>query len=185
MADLTVVVAYTRNGSDNPATGLTLADIDLYLDEIDRVTGAVTVIWDGTQHPTAEVTNTGSYVRVLATADMDANNYVGGGLYTGAVVLDCNWVLGSAGVNMIPVGTAIEFTYTVTDAGTGLPIDGVHIEITTDIAGVNVIWCGETDTFGVARDDAGYLPRLDPGTYYFWRNQPGYIFTNPDTEIVS
>ena len=78
-------------------------------------------------------------------------------------------------------GTAVEFTYTITDAGTGLPIQGVHVEITTDIAGVNVCWCGETDSFGVARDDNGELPRLDPGTWYFWRNKPGYIFTNPDT----
>lgn len=81
--------------------------------------------------------------------------------------------------------TAVDFTYTVTDSGTGLPIQGVHVEISTDLAGVNVVWCGETDTFGVARDDNGQLPRLDPGTYYFWRNKPGYIFVNPDAEVVS
>ena len=93
--------------------------------------------------------------------------------------------MGGTSLLDVPVGTAVEFTYTVTDAGTGLPIAGVHIEITTDVAGTNVIWCGDTDTFGVARDDNGQLPRLDPGTYYFWRNMPGYIFVNPDTEIVS
>lgn len=79
----------------------------------------------------------------------------------------------------------VEFTYTVTDAGTGLPIDGVSIEISTDLAGVNVIWCGETDAFGVARDTNGQLPMLDPGTYYFWRVKAGYLFVNPDTEAVS
>jgi hypothetical protein len=48
-----------------------------------------------------------------------------------------------------------------------------------------MVWGGDTDAFGVARDDAGELPRLDPGTYYFWRNLAGWTFTNPDTEIVS
>ena len=66
-----------------------------------------------------------------------------------------------------------------------LPIQGVAVDISTDIAGANVIWAGDTDTFGVARDDAGYLPRLDPGTYYFWCSRPGITFINPDTEIVS
>lgn len=79
----------------------------------------------------------------------------------------------------------IEFTYTVTDAGTGLPIEGVDIDITTDVAGTNIIWCGTTDAFGVARDAYGNLPCLDAGTYYFWRQLGGYVFANPDTEVVS
>ncbi len=143
------------------------------------------MIWDGTQNPTEEIDNIGAYIRIYANADLNANNYFARGTYTGAAVLDVDDVMGGTSLLDIPVGTAVEFTYTVTDAGTGLPIAGVHIEITTDIAGTNVIWCGDTDTFGVARDDNGELPRLDPGTYYFWRNMPGYIFTNPDTEIVS
>jgi hypothetical protein len=57
--------------------------------------------------------------------------------------------------------------------------------ITTDVAGVNVIWNGDTDTLGAARDDDGDLPLLDPGTYFFWSQKAGYTFPNPDTEIVT
>lgn len=184
MADLTVAVFFTRN-TGQPATGLTLADIDLYLTEQDRATGADVVIWNGTQHPTEEIDNIGAYIRIYPDADLIENNYFGRGTYTGAVVLDVDDVMGAVSLLDIPIGTAIEFTYLVTDAGTGLPIEGVHIEITTDAGGANVVWCGDTDTFGVARDDNGELPRLDPGTYYFWRNKPGYLFTNPDIEVVS
>ena len=63
------------------------------------------------------------------------------------------------------------------------PILGVSIKITTDIAGNNIVWCGVTDAAGVARDANGDLPCLLPGTYYFWRNAPGYIFSDPDTEV--
>lgn len=80
---------------------------------------------------------------------------------------------------------AIAFTYTVTDSGTGLPIDGVEVWITTDVAGTNVIWNGHTNAFGIARDSNGYLPYLDAGTYYFWCQLANYTFSNPDTEIVS
>lgn len=81
--------------------------------------------------------------------------------------------------------TAIEFTYTVTNSVTGLPIEGVQCFFCTDAAGTNVVWSGDTDTFGVARDDAGNLPRLDPGTYYIFRQKSGYTFIDPDTETVS
>jgi hypothetical protein len=77
------------------------------------------------------------------------------------------------------------FTYTVRDTVTTNPIEGVEVWITTDVAGVNVIWNGDTDTFGAARDDDGDLPLLDPGTYFFWSQKAGYTFPNPDTEIVT
>ena len=80
---------------------------------------------------------------------------------------------------------AIEFTYTVTDSSTGLPIEGVEVWITTDLARNRVVWYGVTDTFGVAREENGDLPFLDPGTYYFWRQRAGYTFADPDTEVVS
>lgn len=80
---------------------------------------------------------------------------------------------------------AIEFTYTVTDSVTTLPIEGVEVWITTDMAGLNVIWNGVTDASGIARDLDGYKPWLDAGTAYFWSQKTGYTFTNPDTEIVS
>ena len=81
--------------------------------------------------------------------------------------------------------TPVDFTYTVTDVGTGFPIDGVQVWFTTDVAGVNTVWQGLTDAFGIARDANGNLPFLDPGTYYVWRQHASYIFADPDIEIVS
>jgi hypothetical protein len=80
---------------------------------------------------------------------------------------------------------AYEFTYTVTDSVTLLPIEGVHIWVSTDIAGNNVVWSGTTDAFGVARALDSTLPWLDAGTYYFWSQRVGYTFINPDAETVS
>ncbi len=80
---------------------------------------------------------------------------------------------------------AIVFTYTVTDVTTGNPIEGVEVIITTDSFGSNVIWAGNTDTLGVARDDNSRLPYLDPGTYFFWSQRSGFSFNNPDTELVN
>lgn len=182
MANLTVAVFFTRNVGV-PATGLALGDIDLYLTEQDRDTGVDAVIWNGAQNPTEEIDNIGAYTRIYAGADLTANDYFARGTYTGAVVLDVDDVMGATSLNLLPCGTVVEFTYTVTVGG--LPIEGVSIDISTDIAGTNIIWCGTTDAFGVARDANGYLPRLDPGTYYFWRRLAGYIFVNPDPEIVS
>jgi hypothetical protein len=79
---------------------------------------------------------------------------------------------------------AVEYTYTVKNSVTLNPIPGVEVWTTTDIAGNNVVWNGLTDTFGVARDEADNLPLLDPGTYYFWSQKPGFTFPNPDTETV-
>lgn len=80
---------------------------------------------------------------------------------------------------------AIAFTYTVTNVSTGNPIEGVEVTITTDVGGNNVVWNGDTDSLGVARDDNGHLPYLDPGTYFFWSQKATYSFSNPDTEVVS
>jgi hypothetical protein len=78
---------------------------------------------------------------------------------------------------------AIEFTYTVTDSVTGDPLDGVYVVFSTDSAGTNPVWAGHTDSFGVARDSNGELPRLDAGTYYVKSQKSGYQFPL-DTEVV-
>jgi hypothetical protein len=80
---------------------------------------------------------------------------------------------------------AIEYTYTVTNSVTAAAIEGVQIWICADIAGVNVIWYGVTDSSGVARDENGAKPRLDAGTIYIFRQKAGMIFSDPDTETVS
>lgn len=70
-------------------------------------------------------------------------------------------------------------TYTVTDADTGLPIADVHVWVSTDTAGANVVASGHTDVSG----QVTFM--LDSGTYYLWRMKSGYNFTNPDTEVVA
>lgn len=81
--------------------------------------------------------------------------------------------------------TAVEFTYTLTRSDNGNPIEGAQIWICTDTAGQYVVWAGLTDAFGVARDSLNNLPRLDPGTYYIFRQKGGYTFNDPDTEVVA
>lgn len=81
--------------------------------------------------------------------------------------------------------SAVEFTYTVTSSVTLLPIEGVQCWFSTDSAGTNVVWYGVTDALGIARDENDNLPRLDPGQYFVTRQRAGFIFENPDTEIVS
>ena len=185
MSDLTVAVFFTE-GTGTPAEGLVLADIDLYLTAQNRATGVDTVVWDGTQNPTEEIDNIGAYARIYALADLDTYNYFARGTYTGATVLDTDNVTGAVGIEKLPIGTAIAYTYTVTDSITTLPVASVTVTVSTDIAGSNPIWSGITDAFGVARDVNGDLPRLDAGTYYFWKFKVGYVDDqNPDTEIVS
>ena len=83
------------------------------------------------------------------------------------------------------VVTAIEFTYTVTSTAGNVPIPDVKVTIYADVLALNIVWAGTTDVFGVARDIYGNKPRLQPGTYYLIRDKNGFIFTNPDTEVVS
>lgn len=181
MADLTVSATFTKS-SGQPATGLALADINISLTAQNRSTGVDSVVWN-TQNPTGEIDNCGAYIRVLATANLDTYNYFAAAQYVGAVVLDSNWALGVASLNDIPIGTAIEFTYTMYSTADG-ELEGVRVVIATDAAGLNPIWAGTTDTFGVARDSNGNKPRLDAGTYFFFRNKPGYTFQDPDIESV-
>lgn len=80
--------------------------------------------------------------------------------------------------------TAVPFTYTLTNTLTLLPIEAVKIQICIINDGSGVVWTGYTDAFGVARDAAGNLPRLDPGTYYIFRTKQGFTFVDPDIEVV-
>lgn len=183
MTDLTVSVNFTKNVGQ-PATVLTLSEINLWLTQQDRATGALTVIWDGTQNPTEEVSNTGHYSRRYTGADLDKYNYYAAAQYTGATSLDQDWVTGAVGDVSIPIGTAVEFTYTVQESDT-TPIEGVRVEVHRNATGTDIYRTYWTDAFGVARDEYGDKPRLDPGDWYFWRIKGGWSFDNPDTEVVS
>jgi hypothetical protein len=82
--------------------------------------------------------------------------------------------------------TCIEYTYTLNNSVTLAPVEDAKIWVTTDVTGNFVIWNGETDAFGVARDSEGILPCLDAGTYYFWAKKAGGVANAwPDVEIVS
>ena len=80
--------------------------------------------------------------------------------------------------------TGVEFTYTVTDVLTSAPIEGVYCIFATDATFNSVVWTGNTDAFGVARDANNELPWLDPGTYYIRLQRSGYDFSD-DTEVVA
>jgi hypothetical protein len=189
MTDLTVSARFTKSGGlgpGEPATGLTLADIEFFLTEVDRATGAETVVWDSDAvavNPTFEIDNVGAYARILTTADLDASNYFASARYTGVDVLDQDWVNGSAGLLSVPIGTAIEWTYTVSSTA-HVPIQGVKVEIHRNAAGSDVYWVGWTDAFGVLRDTNNLKPRLDAGLWYFFRFHPLYTWNNPDIEDV-
>lgn len=184
MSDLTISASFTKSGGQ-PATGLTLAEIQLYLTSQDRVTGATAVIWDGTQVPTSEVENVGAYVRIYDGADLDAYNYFAAANYIGAEVLDLDWITGAVGITYIPLGTAVEWEYTVTVDGS--PVDGARVLISTDADGDNVFWSGTTGVDGKAVDSYGNAPRLVPRVdpYYFWVYKANVEFSLPDSEVVS
>jgi len=127
MSTLIVAVAFTKDNGDNPATGLTLGDIDLYLTAVHKMTGARTVVWDGTQNPTAEIDNVGQYLRLYEDADLDTYDYFGGGNYTGATSLDADWVYGvidedNAGVWSYATRTLTQAAASVTAAVSGSDI---------------------------------------------------------------
>lgn len=125
-----------------------------------------------------------SYVRSLARSDFAEDPDIGGTYDAAADSLEAIRGAVSASVTVFPAG-AVPFTYTVTDSVSLLPIEGVEVWFATDLAGSNIVWKGDTDAFGLARDVNGELPNLDAGTYYVFRQKAGYIFVDPDTEVVS
>lgn len=77
-----------------------------------------------------------------------------------------------------PGAGAIEWTYTVATSG-GVPISGVSVWCTSDVAGTVVLQSGTTNASGVVTF------WLAAGTVYVWCYKEGYNFTNPDVETVS
>lgn len=81
--------------------------------------------------------------------------------------------------NQSPGAGAISFTYTLTELGSGDPIEGADVWATSDSGGSTVIASGQTDVSG----EVTFM--LDAGTVYIWRQKSGWNFTNPDTETIS
>jgi hypothetical protein len=98
----------------------------------------------------------------------------------GAIQQNLEYVVGSRVIGVV------SFTYTLTNTNTSLPIEGAKVWATTDLAGEKIVWIGDSDSNGIARDVYGQLPWLEPGAYYFWKIKEGYIFANqPDLENVA
>lgn len=96
------------------------------------------------------------------------------------------WILGErldAKVSSVSGGSpgsgGLEWSYTLTEAGTGALIPEADVWVTSDPAGATLIASGRTNAAGIATF------YLDAGTYYIWRQRAGWNFTNPDTEIVA
>lgn len=99
---------------------------------------------------------------------------------------EAGWILGNrldAKITSIsgnsPGAGANEWTYTLTEVGSGDPIADADVWVTTDSTGTNVIASGRTDANG---EITFYL---DAGTVYVWRQKSGWNFTNPDVEVVA
>jgi hypothetical protein len=174
-----IVAALFTKTNGQPATGLTLTDIDLYLYARAKADGTMSTIWNG-ENPSEEVGG-GLYSKAY-DADTTTYDYFAYAHYTGATTLDVDYALmdhpfavsGTAGSG------SLTWTYTVTDEDTGVPIADVDVWVTTDEAGTNVIASGKTNQAGQVTF------YLDAGTVYVWKQKSGYNpTTNPDTETVS
>ena len=94
-------------------------------------------------------------------------------------------VLGNAAFNTYDILTSnvgaggVETTIAIDDPD-GTPLQGVEVWITTDVSGSNTVaGSAYTDNFGQATF------YLDAGTYYVWKQKPGYEFSNPASITVS
>ena len=99
---------------------------------------------------------------------------------------EAGWILGNrldAKITSIsgnsPGAGANEWTYTLTEVGSGDPIPDADVWVTSDAPGTTVIASGRTDQYGVVTF------MLDAGTVYVWRQKSGWNFTNPDVEAVA
>lgn len=81
---------FTQGGGD-PAVGLALLDIDIYLSTRRRADGVVAVVWAGL-NPTEEIGG-GIYTRAYLTPDYRTYDYFAWAEYTGVAVLDQDWSL--------------------------------------------------------------------------------------------
>lgn len=175
---ITVSAIFTKDSGD-PATGLTLTDIDIYLYRRAKSDGTVTTVWNG-ENPTEEVGG-GIYTKAYASDDPATYDYFAFAQYTGATELDSNYALMSAPFidESSARAGATAFTYTLTSSVDAAPIANAQVWITTDASGDKVIASGVTDSSGQVTF------YLNAGTYYVWRQKAGWNFSNPDTETVS
>jgi len=171
MATLIFYGHYTKSSVGE--TGLT-PTINIY--QITRVTNATVLLVNG--GATFEIGD-GMYGYRLDAADLGLYDYVAV-FKSNDLTLDFRDVASLWSLyGHIPSGNGIvSFSYTLTDSTTALPVSAATVWATTDLAGVNIVATGVTNTFGIV------IFNLDPGTYYFWAYKPGYNLGGPDTEVV-
>ena len=129
MSTLTISATFTQSAGDAPATGLTLTDIDLYLTAVKKTDGARTVIWNGSQHPSAEVDNVGAYIKQYTSADLDTYDYFAAAIYTGSETLDADSVNGAATADHQGVWTYATRTLTQAAASVTAAVSGSDLTI--------------------------------------------------------
>jgi hypothetical protein len=155
----------------------------------DAAAGAVSAadiadaVWDESLGAHLSVGSTGDALNDAGGSAADPWDTALPGAYTSG---KAGWILGTrldAQVSSIsgnsPGAGANEWTYTLTETGSGDPIADADVWVTTDAPGTNVVASGRTDQTG---EITFYL---DSGTVYVWRQKSGYNFTNPDTEVVA
>ena len=112
-----VVTALFTKSSGQPAAGLTLSDIAIYLYARAKSDGTVTTIWSG-ENPTEEIGG-GLYSKAY-DADTTTYDYYAYAVYSGSETLDTNYAVMQHpfAISSTAGAGAITFTYTLTDGGT-------------------------------------------------------------------
>jgi len=150
-----VVAALFTKSSGQPATGLTLSDIVIYLYARAKSDGAVTTIWSG-ENPTEEIGG-GLYSKSY-DADTTTYDYFAYAVYSGSETLDTNYAVMQHpfAVSSTAGAGAITFTYTLTDDDTGDPVADADVSfsilnrIEFAVTSENYFECTWTDPLSVS-----------------------------------
>jgi hypothetical protein len=138
-------------------------------------------VWDEALASHLGLGSTGAALNNAGGAGTDPWNTALPGAYTSG---KAGYILGTfldqkiSLTNASPGAGAIQFTYTLTEAGSGDPIPDADVWATSDSAGTTVLASGRTDVSG---EVTFYL---DAGTVYIWRQKAGWDFVNPQVGSV-
>jgi hypothetical protein len=165
----------------------TVSEFDPAADDVTLVESEITAIQSGLStfdSTTDTVTLANDGITAAKLAD-DAITEIQSGLSTFDPTSDTVANVTTVQTVVNPVTTtgsgsgSVTYVYNITSSVTGLPIEGVTVNVSTDLAGANIVATGITDSFG------NCTFYLDVGDYYFWSYKDGWEFTNPDLESVS
>lgn len=159
-----------------PATGLALADIKVTILRVARADKSVTVVVNA-QPIQVEIGN-GYYAFYYDAADLDLYDYLPAVEYTGIedvypVALAGSQLDADVHSRTAMTAGAKEWSYTLLDEVTGLPIPDADVWVTGDAQGEHHLASGRTDQQGTVTF------YLDAGGIYIWRQKSGWNFANP------